>query len=269
MSLSPDAIRRENPWRHLVAREPYVLREDWGAVEAYNQGNRTGRSQQLRPVVPSEQVRLEIPPTPFVGTPDTARVVLLTVSPFWDDEKSAEHENDPEYTKHIWRNLTFDNKDFPFCFLNPAFAETSAYRWWSAYLRELIEACDQKTEGRGLEAVSRGVFAVSFFPYHVNNFKGGITGLRCQKFAQNLVSNFRTEGVPIVITSGAPEWTAALPKLKDYASKTRNSQKATISRSNLPADVFETIVESLSTALTGSNTSAPEPVSAVEEPVPA
>ena len=261
MSLSPDAIRRENPWRHLAARDPYVLREDWGAVEAYNQGNRTGRSQQLRPVVPSEQVRLEIPPTPFVGAPDTARVVLLTVSPFWDEEKLTEYESDSEYAKQIWRNLTFENKEFPFCFLNPDFAGTSAYRWWSAYLKDLIEACDEKTEGRGLEAVGRGVFAVSFFPYHVNNFKGGITGLRCQKFAQNLVSNFRTEGVPIVITSGAPEWTAALPKLKEYASKTRNSQKATISRANLPADVFETIVVSLSQSL-----AAPTPT---EEPVPA
>ncbi|MDQ2686675.1 MAG: hypothetical protein M3Y28_02290, partial [Armatimonadota bacterium] len=149
----------------------------------------------------------------------------------------------------VWKNLTFDNVEYPFCFLNPEFAETSAYQWWSAYLKDLIEACDEKTEGRGLEAVGRGVFAVSFFPYHVNNFKGGITNLRCQKFAQNLVNHYRAEEVPIVITSGSPEWTAALPKLKDYASKTRNTQKATISRTNLPADVFDTIVGSLSQSL--------------------
>lgn len=265
MSLSPDAIRRENPWRYLSAREPYVLREDWGAIEAYNQGNRTGRSQQLRPVAPSEQVRLEIPPTPFIGNPNTARVVLLTVSPSWNDEKAAEYESNPEYVKQVWQNLTFDNVEYPFCFLNPEFAETSASQWWTAYLKDLIEACDEKTEGRGLEAVAHGVFAVSFFPYHVNNFKGGITNLRCQKFAQNLVNNFRAEEVPIVITSGAPEWTAALPKLKDYASKTRNSQKATLGRTNLPADVFDTIVESLCQSLPASApTLAAEP-----EPVPA
>lgn len=245
MSLSPDAIRRENPWRHLAQRAPYVLREDWGAVEAYNQGNRTGRSQQLRPVLPSEQVRLEIPPTPFLGSPNTARVVLLTVSPAWDEENVTEYEGNPEFARQTWQNLSFENPGFPFYVIHPDFVETCEFKTWSPYLRELVDACDQKTDGHGLEAVSRGVFSIAFFPYHVNNFKGGITGLRCQKFAQNLVSDFRTKEVPIIITSGAAEWTGALPKLKDYANKTRNTQKASISRTNLPADLFDTLVERL------------------------
>lgn len=227
-------VRRESPWRGLRPRPPYVLDEDRGEIAAYN----------ALPKADSA-IQLDIPPSPFIGSYEMARVVILTKSPSWDDQDLDQHENNPEYANQRWQNLTFENEDFPFYVLNPAFAETRAGQWWNTYLKELVEACDAVTEGRGREFVGRRLFSIAFFPYHVNSYAGKVSGLRCQKFAQNMVSSLRSEGLPIIVASGAPDWYAALPRLKGYVYVPRNAQGGNLTKTNLPEGVFDDLVARL------------------------
>lgn len=259
MSLSLESIHKENPWNGLARRAPYVLRADAYHIDEYNRNRRTKLENNIH---------LDIPPNPFIGSPAHVRVLLLTKNPSWDEASVDDYEANPEYAQQMWKNLTFDNPEFPFYFINPAFEGTAGYQWWYPRLKELIEACDEKTEGKGRECVARGLLSVAFFPYHVNDYSGEITELRCQKFARELVRQFRDEDIPIVITSHAAIWTKALPKLAGRFYTAASRQSGYISRGNLPKGVFDVLVD----ALTRSDVAAPvveeeEPVREADAPV--
>ena len=125
----------------------------------------------------------------------------------------------------------------------------------------------KKPTGKGLECVSRGVLSVAFFPYHVNEFTGEITELRCQKFARELVRQFRDDDMPIVITSHAAMWTKALPKLtgRYYAASSR--QSSYVSRGNLPKGAFDLVVEALTRTNSPALTDIPLPEAAEPEAI--
>ena len=242
MSLSLESIHKENPWNGLARRAPYVLRADSYHVDEYNRNRRTK---------PENNIRLDIPPNPFIGSPANVRVLLLTKNPTWSDEFADDFADNPEYAQQMWQNLTFDNPEFPFYFINPAFEGTAGYQWWYPRLKELIDACDEKTEGKGRECIARGLLSVAFFPYHVNDFTGEITELRCQKFARELVRQFRDEDIPIVITSQAALWTKALPKLAGRFYTAAARQSGYLNRSNLTKGSFDVLVEALTRSDTG------------------
>ena len=253
MPLSPAAIRNENPWNGLAKRAPYALRADAQRIEDYNQD---------RKIKPENRVHLELPPSPFVGSPTSIRVLLLTKNPAWHPEDVVDFTEKPEYARQMWQNLTFGNEEFPFYTLNPAFEDTFGYQWWDPRLKELIEACDEKTDGKGRECVARGLFSIAFFPYHANEFNGEITELRCQKFARELVRLYRDEEVPIVITGPPALWTKALPKLAGRYYPASSRQASYISRGNLPKGAFDLVVEAL------TRPDAPAPVEETTAPEP-
>lgn len=252
MSLSLESIRKENPWNGLAQKAPFVLRADAYHIDEYNRNRRTK---------PDHQIRTDIPPRPFVGSPANLRVVLLNTNPPWNEADVDDYAAYPEYAKEMRQNLTFENAEFPFYVINPAYENTAAYQWWQPRLAELIEACDERTDGCGRECVAQGLCAISFFPYYANEYAGEITELRCQKFAREMVRQFRDDDIPVVVTAHAAIWVKALPRLKDrfYTAATR--QSGFITRKNLTKGAFDIIVDAL--------TRRDSPAEAAEEPVEA
>jgi hypothetical protein len=244
MSLSLESIQKENPWNGLARRSPYVLRADAYHIDEYNRNRRTK---------PENNIHVDIPPTPFIGAPANVRVLLLIKNPVWSEEYADDFTDNAEFAQKMWQNLIFGNPEIPFYPIDPAFEETAAYQWWYPRLKELIEACDEKTGGRGRECVAHGLLAVSFFPYHVNDFSGEITELRCQKFTRELVRQYRDEDIPIVISGQPAMWTKALPKLVGRFYSAPSRQNGFLGRTSLPKGVFDVLVESL----TRSDTEAP------------
>ena len=264
MYMGRHEIDKLNPWGALPSRPDYVLREDAPLVRAYNEGEKATQASQ---------VRLDLLPVPFLGSPFRARALILTGAPAWDDgdgfEAGTNDDDDAiapveaEYAAQKRRNLTFANREetYPFVCLNPAFAHTRGYAWWNARLKELIEACDEPTGGRGREAVAQGLLSVAFFPYHVKgSYDAYLSAMPSQKYGFGLVSMMRREEAPIVITTMAKEWRLQMPRLKDAAVSRPSATSGVLGRRNLPAGAFERLVE----ALTEGFEKTPAPSMAVE-----
>lgn len=235
MSSRESGLISYNPWRLLPDRAPYILSDDRGAVEQYNQS-----------VHGSHQVNLELPPDPYIGNPFKARVLVLTKNPAWDDHLRYDVDRHPDLIDRMKANLLFKNEDWPFYYLDPAFADTEGHKWWHAALRELIEACDEINGGKGLEAVAKYVMTVAYFPYRSEGYTGKVSGMRSQLFSHETVRfMMEHEDLKIIIMSHEKEWMAEIRRLKDRAQHTRNPQARFVSRKNLPDGLFDEIVKTL------------------------
>ena len=236
MYFRRDEIRKLNPWAALPEAGDYVLPQERSYIEAYN-------ASQAKP---ENRVRLEIPPTPFVGSPDTARVLLLTKNPLWDAKNVADYEDDPAYAQVVRQNLSFGNTEYPFFFLNPAFAGTWTAQWWSSKLRELIEACQEKLgKEEALVVLSQRLFTVAYFPYHVEKYVGTVKDMPSQKYSFGLAGSLVRDGMPVVIQSHAKLWDKQLSTERGDVVTNNSAQSNFVSRRNLPPGKFEEFVDLL------------------------
>ena len=236
MYFRKDEIRKLNPWRGLPTTGDFVLPQEKAYIEAYN-------AEQAKP---ENRVRLEIPPDPFVGSPDTARVLLLTKSPSWDERNIADYEDNPAYAQAMHQNLQFENEDYPFYYLNPAFAHTSGYQWWFPKLRELIEACQERLGAEEAQAlVAKRVMTVAYFPYHVEKYVGTVQNMPSQKYSFGLVGALAQGGIPVVIQSHGKLWLKQMPSGHGTVITTNSAQSNFISRRNLPEGEFEKLLDLL------------------------
>lgn len=238
MYIARHEIDKLNPWAKLPAKPPFILDDDKRAIAEYDRDQRTGSDNQ---------VHSEIPPNPFVGSPFKAKILILTKAPTWDENNIREFQDNAEYAEQMRQNLTFANResDYPFYFINPAFEGTAGYEWWYPKLRELIEACDARTDGCGRECVAQGLFTIAYFPYHIQDYNGRCRELHCQKYGFGLVSLLRREDVPIIITSYQKDWKLQLNRLDDGAAVKSSPRSNFVSKGNMAPGVFDTLVDAL------------------------
>jgi len=113
-------IRNKNPWTKVANKyetnkfllsdnEKFVCDEDMPFIEEYNVKAKE-----------DEQFKLNVPAYPWYGNPLTAKVIVLSLNPGYDERESMIAriiQNLPErltkgYTEHLRKMLTFDVKGF-------------------------------------------------------------------------------------------------------------------------------------------------------------
>jgi hypothetical protein len=139
----------QNPWLELPTQSPYILEMDRKAIDQYNQAHHNE----------DEKVIVGSIPEPFIGNPQSAKVVLLSLNPGHSEDDAKAH-SDGDFRKAMMHNLRHEAQECPFYGLNPKFAWTACGIWWWAHTRRLHEA------GLSWEAISNRLLVIEWFPYH-------------------------------------------------------------------------------------------------------
>src|SRR4051794_29264380 len=105
-----------NPWTELPGTPPYVASVD--------------RPVLARHPKHTAALRLDFLPAPFLGGKDSD-VVLLTLNP---GATTNDRNYGDVFVDERRRAMRFESR-FPFWCLNPAFAATEGYRYWTTRLR--------------------------------------------------------------------------------------------------------------------------------------
>jgi hypothetical protein len=148
-SVPGTMLTMQNPWSELPAQSPYILEMDWDSIKRYNQS-----------VYKDEKkVIVESIPEPFIGNPQSAKLLLLNLNPGHSEDDRKAH-SDKDFRRAMIHNLRREPQECPFYALNPRFAWTACGQWWRAHTESLHEA------GLSWEAISAGLLVIEWFPYH-------------------------------------------------------------------------------------------------------
>jgi len=195
MAAADDVIRT-NPWSKLARQPPqseYVLPEDALFMT-------TAR-------IKSAQLRLELPPVPFIGDPRKAPVILLQLNPGWSEVNARLEVADAEYIRQNRLTLGFQSTPsfFP---LADSLKDTPGGRYWHTRLKRVIEQC-------GLSVASEQLACVEWFPYHSARF--GFIGLLLpsQEYGFRLVENAVRREALFVLMRREEYWMLSVPALRD------------------------------------------------------
>jgi hypothetical protein len=201
-----------NPWKGLPPREPYVLKEDWDAVERLNDKLRRRGAK-------SSTIRHEILPVPYVGNPLTASVILLSLNPGFQKPDLFHYKSD-KFRKACKDSMLHRPSKYPFYLLDPRFSKTCGGEYWSRRLRTL-------TEKHGNEAVARAVCVIQWHPYH----SAVSTGHPDQKFCASqdysgwLVEQAIKRNCVVLLLRSREEWQSLVPELKSLPGKGSKGRK--------------------------------------------
>lgn len=105
----------QNPWLELRPERPNILDMDRESVNRYDASRRTERTR----------LNFNSVPEPFVGNPQLAKVVLLSLNP-GDVAADWESHSDAGFKEAMSRNLRQEPQKYPFYPLNPTFSRTGA-----------------------------------------------------------------------------------------------------------------------------------------------
>ncbi len=221
----------DNPWLKLLPSEgTNVLDMDREAIDSYNDSVRN----------PEAKVILASIPEPFIGNPESARVVLLNLNPGHSEKDEKDHRG-AELQEAMLHNLRHESQEYPFYPLNPAFKGTGVEKWWSPILRKL-----QTESGLDTLTIARGLLVIEWFPYHSK--KSALPAkLVCEsqkysfQLARNMLEKHSAVGVGMRSMDHwvkADRWFGSVPFLK-------NRQRPWISRGNMDEGLFDRIVEAL------------------------
>jgi hypothetical protein len=219
---------RDNPWRLLPKRSPYVLPDDAPLVRSYN-----------RDVGSEHDCFLQVdalPPEPFVGDP-MAPVLLLSNNPGFG--QGAAYKREAAFMKLMRRNLNHQGGDYPFLYLAPE-VEGPHKRWWQRKLQHMVKRF-------GTETVARSVFNLVFFPYPSRRFRHRRLRLPSQEYTFHLLHEALARNAFIVFMRSEKPWLDAVPALHNYARRCRvsNTQNPVISPRNCAA--YANIAEAIET----------------------
>jgi len=213
-----------NLWTELPSNAPYIHPQDDDLL--YRTFNRLD---------PPKRPRTELIPAPFVGIPGNASVILLTKFPLFVPGSAEYYKEVPGFLEASRKNLTFENTEYPFYLIDPAFAETPGYQWWRPKLDKLIEDC-------GIDVVGRKVAAVAYFPYYMSVFNSPKDLLPTQKYAFELVRSARDAGKKIVTVTFAAEWNKQIARLDALRLK---GQNLVISPSSIADGRYQELVDAI------------------------
>jgi hypothetical protein len=215
-----------NPWSELPGQSPYVLQIDGTSIDKYN----TLRNNDRKIIVESI-------PEPFIGNPQSAKVVFLSLNPGHSDDDAKAH-SDADFRGAVMRNLRHEPQDCPFYGLNPKFAWTGCGIWWRAHTRRLHEA------GLPWEAVSEGLLVIEWFPYHSRTSGLPIKPVcPSQEYSFQLATEMLASKIVVGMRS-KKRWLNAVPAVENVPFL-KNPRNPHISPANTGAELFQRIVEAL------------------------
>lgn len=221
----------ENPWKDLKSNtSSLVLPADCDSVECYNSAQRAS----------STAVITESVPEPFIGNPDSARLILLGLNPGHSESDRKTHCN-ADFRQAMFLNLRHELGEYPFYPLNPAFAQTGAAHWWTAMLQPLMR------ESRLDDAcLSERLMVIEWFPYHSekSNFpRKQICGSQTYSFA--LAKHMVNSGRAIVLGMRSKAHWSSIDPIFERVPFLKNRQRPFISRGNMDANLFDSILRLL------------------------
>lgn len=212
----------QNPWINLPKNDPYILFEDQEAFETH------GLSTQ------DFGLRLEVLPVPFIGSLNSAKIVLLGLNPGFSEDDLIKPQEDFEENQ---KALTFSSS-IPFYCLNPLWQKNGGYVWWSKILKQLISI-------KGLSVVQKETMCIQYFPYHSKSFVRVPFTLPSQNFSFDLVREAIKKNLIIVVMRSKKLWFEAVPELISYPYiEVKNYRRPFLSRNNMRSEDFDKILTS-------------------------
>ena len=219
----------KNPWEDLPDKEQFILEED-------------------KKCLPSKDwcpYHLEMLPDPYLGSPETAEVYLLSLNAgFEEGNKLMENQY---YLEEKKLSLTFENR-YKFLALDPKLNDTGGYKWggykwWYPRLREILELFNK--EGFSDEQVSSMFMCIEFFPYASEKFKRPRRLVHSQKYSFWLVRKAIENKKTIVVMRGKKLWLKNVCELNDYRFiELKSWQNVYLSKNNIkPPKDFERLIE--------------------------
>jgi hypothetical protein len=200
---------------------------DRHSIDQYNHGVHNG----------DEKVIVESIPEPFIGNPQSARVVLLSLNPGHSKDDAKAHSDD-DFRKAMTHNLRHEAQEFPFYALNPKFEWTPCGIWWRAHTHRLHEA------GLSWEAISEGLFVIEWFPYHSKKSALPSSPVCASQYYSFHLAKEMLGSKIVVGMRSKKHWLNVIPAPQNVPFLT-NPQNPHISPANTGVDLFERIVEAL------------------------
>ena len=224
-------IFMENPWLNPRPSEgSYILDMDRKAIDRYNDSARD----------PEARVIVESIPEPFIGNPESARVVLLGLNPGHSKDDEKWHRN-VEFQKAMFHNLSHESQEYPFYPLNPAFKETGAGRWWHPRTRQL-----QEESGLDDPTFAKRLLVIEWLPYHSKRFarpKKVNHVCESQEYSFQLAKEL--EKKLLVVRMRAKKQWAEVDQQFGKVPFLKNPQCGYVSRGNTEGDVFGQIMTAI------------------------
>jgi hypothetical protein len=217
-----------NPWTNLRVDNPYILDIDKESVAAFS-----------RSVSNDRKLDTESIPEPFIGNPETARVVLLGLNPGHSEEDETAHKR-AKFKDVLFRNLRHEPLEYPFYPLNPQFVNTPTAQWWRSHLRELLD--------RDIDCVtiSHKLMVIEWFPYHSKR-----SGLPVRQVCPSQSYSFdlamkALEKCFVIRMRSKAHWIQVDPRFGEVHSL-HSPQNCCLSSRNLGKENFALLVEAFQT----------------------
>ncbi len=188
---------------------------------------------------PEHQLIANAIPEPFIGNPETAKIVLLNLNPGFDDTVERNHSR-PEIKEAIFRNLRRESCAYPFYAFDPIFAGTGVANYWRQYTAAL-----QKAAGLDDREFSQRLLVIEWFPYA--SIRGGLPAepvCASQSYSFQLTRELLARGVEMIGTRSRERWLKAGPEFSRVPFL-KNNQRPWITRRNMDNGVFDRLVTAL------------------------
>lgn len=202
---------------------------------------------------PSE-IKSHLLPEPFIGRPETAKVIFLALNPGYAIGHSPDHDTsdekwhrDSKYRKLIIDNLAQIEVDYPYYYFNedPYFANTPGHQWCKTRFKELINESKQKDIS--VKKLSQRIACIQYHGYHSSKYSSFGKKLPSQAQTLDFVKSAMDNETLIVIMRSQKIWFGAIDGLKDYPNKIilKNFRNPTISRGNMQYGEFDRILDKI------------------------
>lgn len=258
----------ENPWKQIGNEAPFVHPADKPFVDLHNDLLRAEeeRVRKLLDQAPDHekarltkklaaasrmndehQFRLEVPPSPFIGSFE-AKVVVLLSNPGWDKDDEELQGTGRFAERAIGALCSDDGGDFwP---LDPQ----SEIKWWTDRTRQIaLEIGDGDARG-GFRALQEQLMVVELHGYHSKKWYAPLAPLPTQAFNIELVRHAMARKALIIMPRSIRHWYAALPALGEsdalmsYERRIEglnSPRSAYFTRGNLGDDNYAEVIKAL------------------------
>jgi len=226
----------ENPWELIRTRHFNIFPEDEWTVRQHNQRCKNK---------PELQVQQSLLPLPYVGNPAIARVILLGKNSSYSDVDDTDAERLPALVAENEKALTFESA-FPFFYLDPQFANTNGFAWWSQVLIDVLDAC--AVRGSDWETTASRIACVQQHPYRSKKTFDLEPPSATQPFTLHLADQAAARGAVFVMQYGdanARWWNERMVNLPADYIRLNSSQTAKLSRRNMSPGDFDRLIGAL------------------------
>ena len=209
-------------WRSLnTSKPPYILPGD-EIINGYNhkcKNYKTFISDKNYGEIDSTKFHTGLLPVPYSGNILKAKIFILALNPGFSIRDYYEESYCRKIIRRRKQRLKDINseKDFPWLSLNPEFAWTGGYEYWTKKLKPVIKKLMETHKVSyvdTLQLLSNKIAVLELVPYHSKSF--GLPELKMDKLEsvrlmrdfvkQDLLERSNKNGTIIIVTRKAKYW---------------------------------------------------------------